>query len=229
MVRRILRTRRNNHSAGEKKVARLLARLLAAQRRRLLEAIGLKQSGPIPGDGFWDAENTQMSGEVRQVLLLLATAAADVSLDELDVGAVDPAVVHQRILEWANQYAFNLVSGINETSRETIEEALRQFYEIEGMTRQDFVDMIAPAFGPARAEMIAITETTRAYNEAHRATIEEIEGTGLEMVNYWQTSRDELVCPICAPRHGLPEEEWETPDWPPLHPNCRCDVASSLA
>ena len=121
------------------------------------------------------------------------------------------------------------MSGINDTTRAVIEDALRQFYEIEGMTRQDFVDMISPSFGAARAEMIAVTETTRAYNEAHRETMEEIAAAGFEMVNYWQTSKDELVCPLCAPRDGLPEEEWDSPDWPPLHVNCRCDVASSLA
>lgn len=229
MARRRIRTRRSNHAAGEKRLARLIARLLAAQRKRILAAAGFQKQGNPIQPGFWDEENQRMTREIHGLLVVLATAAADVSLDELDVGGVDLAIVHQRILDWAGQYSFELVSGLNETTRAVIEDALRQFYEIEGMTRQDFVDMIAPSFGPARAEMIAVTETTRAYNEAHRETMEEIAAAGFEMVNYWQTSKDELVCPLCAPRDGLPEEEWDSPDWPPLHVNCRCDVASSLA
>jgi len=84
---------------------------------------------------------------------------------------------------------------------------------------------LAPAFGENRASMIAVTEVTRAYSEAtnqHQRLIRD--EVGLEMRRVWLTTRDSLVCPICGPKHGMPEEEWraEFPGGPPGHVNCRC-------
>jgi len=42
-------------------------------------------------------------------------------------------------------------------------------------------------------------------------------------VEVWQTRNDEIVCPICGPRHGKEEGDgWTKDDGPPAHPRCRC-------
>jgi len=53
---------------------------------------------------------------------------------------------------------------------------------------------------------------------------------GLEMRRRWDTLRDSLVCPICGPLNGLPEEDWrvEFPNGPPSHPNCRCSTSLTM-
>jgi len=38
----------------------------------------------------------------------------------------------------------------------------------------------------------------------------------------WQTSGDEKVCEICGPLDGKAEDEWDDPEGPPAHVNCRC-------
>jgi SPP1 gp7 family putative phage head morphogenesis protein len=78
-------------------------------------------------------------------------------------------------------------------------------------------------YSPVRAEMIAVTEVTRAAAEGERATVREIEKEGIRMVEVWQTNNDSLVCPICGPRHGKKVGDgWSKNDGPPAHPRCRC-------
>ncbi|MBE3132841.1 MAG: hypothetical protein IMZ55_05165 [Acidobacteria bacterium] len=45
-----------------------------------------------------------------------------------------------------------------------------------------------------------------------------------ELVTVWVTARDEAVCPVCSPLHGVEEAFWppELGDGPPAHVNCRC-------
>jgi hypothetical protein len=55
---------------------------------------------------------------------------------------------------------------------------------------------------------------------------------------YWNTSEDELVCSVCEPLDGVPENDgggWtnpvtgETIDSMPAHPYCRCFLTHKLA
>jgi len=81
-------------------------------------------------------------------------------------------------------------------------------------------------FGAERAEIIAITETTRAAVEGERGVIAELEQHGIRMYPVWMTRNDELVCPICAPRNGKPIQPGNETngEYPPAHPRCRCGV-----
>ena len=46
--------------------------------------------------------------------------------------------------------------------------------------------------------------------------------TGIELVPIWLTANDEMVCPVCGPRHKKPIKDGI---YPPLHPRCRCGTA----
>jgi ribosomal protein S2 len=82
-------------------------------------------------------------------------------------------------------------------------------------------DSLSSLFGPVRAEIIAITEVTRAAVEGERAMVAEVAKQGIQMVAVWNTNNDEIVCPICAPLNQKKQgEAWTFP--PPAHPRCRC-------
>ena len=86
------------------------------------------------------------------------------------------------------------------------------------------MDLLEPAFGKARASMIATTETTRAYSRATTQYQNLLEVDGIKTVAVWKTAADDKTCPICRPLNGEPEGVWEDdfPDGPPAHVNCRC-------
>jgi len=135
----------------------------------------------------------------------------------------DAAVISEEALGWARQYNYELVTGLTDTTRKLVQQSVSTFVETPGMTRADLEKLLAPAFGENRASMIGVTEVTRAYSEAtnqHQRLIRD--EVGLEMRRVWNSLRDSRVCPVCAPLHGMPEEEWrsEFPNGPPAHVNC---------
>lgn len=142
----------------------------------------------------------------------------------------DPAVINAGAVKWAQTYTYELVKGLIETTKEVIKGAVTQFISTPGMTMGELAKLLEPAFGSVRADMIAMTETTRAFAEATNETQELLKEAGIEMTRIWKTSNDELVCPICGPFNGKGESEWanEFPDGPPAHVNCRCGSALML-
>jgi SPP1 gp7 family putative phage head morphogenesis protein len=147
-----------------------------------------------------------------------------------DIGiAFDPAMVNQHALEWARSYSFELISGLTDTTRTVVSDAIASFIESPGMTNADLRKLLEPAFGEVRAEMIATTETTRAYSEATNEVQQLLNESGVQMTRIWHTKNDERVCPICGPLDGTPEAVWsqEFPDGPPAHPRCRCGLGLS--
>jgi HK97 family phage portal protein len=136
----------------------------------------------------------------------------------------DPALINAEAVAWAKRYSFDLIRGLNDTSRKVVSNALEEFLKTPGMTRGELEFLLEPAFGPVRAEAIAVTETTRAYSQAASDYQERLGQQGIKMEKVWLTNNDELVCPICGPKHLRPENEWsfEFPSGPPAHPRCRC-------
>lgn len=151
------------------------------------------------------------------------------------IGA-DWALVNEAASAWASQYSYDLVQGITAHTREALQHAVSGFFE-EALSRDELVGRISGLFGPVRAEMIAVTEVTRAASEGQQGLVTEVAGQGIEMVAAWSTRNDELVCPICGPLHGRDADGYEAgrvPYWihpvsgerygkPPAHPRCRCN------
>ncbi len=80
-----------------------------------------------------------------------------------------------------------------------------------------------------RAETIARTELTFAYNAGRLETYRE---SGLVEAVRFYTIIDERRCPTCSSRHGLviPLNDWQAiaANSAPLHPNCRCVLSPVL-
>jgi hypothetical protein len=142
----------------------------------------------------------------------------------------DPAAVNQAALEWARTYTYDLVGKLNDTTRGVIREALATFQSQPGMTRGDIEQMLRPAFTGKRAEMIAITEVTRASSQANLQYQQQLAKGGITTERVWLTNRDERVCGICGPLHNQNEEMWSAqfPGGPPAHQRCRCAVGLEI-
>ncbi len=209
-----------NRAASEARLSKLLGKLGMRSLKDLLKRLGDPPDLSKVDDVWWDELTKLYSGELMPELEAIFTDHA-AALIEGGVG-VDWAVVNQRAADWAREYTFRLVSGINNQRREFLRKTVADFYE-RGLTLGGLAERLAREFGPIRAEMIAVTETTRAASGAEQAYADELRKQGLELVLRWQTNNDDRVCPICGPRHAkLQGDGWSDP--PPAHIRCRCWV-----
>lgn len=164
----------------------------------------------------------------------LANIAADNAEEQaanlgiaFDIAAVDAAAE-----AWAQSYSYDLISGIDATTRETVANAITAFTNTPGMTNQDILDKLEGTFGAARAQMIAVTEVTRAFSAGEQIYQNMLAEYGIETVRVWLTSEDEKVCPICGfldlqeveQGDKFVDDAGNEYDNPPAHVNCRCAV-----
>jgi hypothetical protein len=165
------------------------------------------------------------------LLMRGATESAVERVDEIGID-FDPAEIGALAADWASRYGYELVRGIMGTTRNVIQAAVSQRIVTPGMTTQQLATMLEPAFGAARAQVIAVTETTRAWSMGtaqYRNLLQQV--YGLKTREIWYTLLDERVCDICGPLHGQPDSVWgaEFIDGPPAHPNCRCRTDLEVA
>lgn len=93
---------------------------------------------------------------------------------------------------------------------------------------------------PERRSTIATDQTTTAFSTGQRGAAERIgsgdirneQGQRVTLELIWETERDNLVCPRCAPLQGTTEDVWGKvfPDGPgpSTHPNCRCSLRAVI-
>jgi hypothetical protein len=207
---------------SEKNLTKTISKVLSLQKKRIIQVVSDNKVDEL----FWKNEDELFYSSVFVELKKIADEAVEVEqLNNLVVSELADA--HKKTLEWAKDYSFELVKGINATSKKVIEEALKDYFSTPGYTLQEFIDIISPTFGPVRAEMIAVTETTRAYSAGSEIGINSIRELGIEVIDIWNTNEDELVCPICGPLDGKERGN----DWnenPPAHPRCRCWITHKI-
>jgi HK97 family phage portal protein len=130
------------------------------------------------------------------------------------------------VLDWLADYMPQFNTGLDATTQNLLSKIIAQYRTTPGMTIDNVIASLRPAFDKSRARAIAITEITRA---ASQATIEYqtyLASKGLLYERIWNTDADELVCPICVPLNNKGEDVWiaEYPSGPPAHVRCRCDT-----
>jgi len=154
---------------------------------------------------------------------------------------VDWRLVNEDARAFAKTYAYDLIKDINQTTIKGISSAIDQYIK-GGGSFDDLMDSIRPLlkteastarieaiFHVDRAEMVSVTEVTRAYAEgkingymasglahkrpsvappAHprcRCDVRPEEKDDGSWVWIWLTANDDLVCPICSPYITNPE------------------------
>lgn len=105
------------------------------------------------------------------------------------------------------------IKGIAETTRAWAQDKIARWYASDD-DMQTLVEDLWTVFTPARARLIAITETT-ALSSA--ITYDVMRQIGLSK-SIWESREDYLVCPACREMHGKVLTLNDDP--PPLHPGC---------
>jgi hypothetical protein len=208
----------------ERELAKVLAGALRGQLENLLEILGDPPDLSRLSEAFWIDAGKELMGAIMPVLQMAFINQASDFLEEQGIG-VDWSLINKDAAEWARTYGFNLVSGLNDTTRELLQGAIGDYFT-QGWTMGDLQDKLGQFYGPVRAESIAVTEVTRASVQGELATAEEVRrlNSNIVLTPVWQTNSDELVCEICGPYNQKTDEAWgdDYPDGPPAHPNCRC-------
>lgn len=143
----------------------------------------------------------------------------------VEAGAIDWTAANADAAQWAIEYGYQLIRGITDTTRAQVAREIRYFVD-NSITINQLRDrlMAGNLFSRNRAEMIAVTETTRAYAEGNAAAWQR---SGVVEGKEWMTANDEIVCPICAPLNGKIvklNESFGMISKPPAHVRCRCYI-----
>jgi len=216
--------------ADEARLLRLMRARLNEQLRAVMDLLGDPPDWSNLDAAFWDGQAGGMLADRRPEMERMALAATIVQITPQSIPELwNETVIFREAADWARQYAGALVRGITDNTREGVGRAVQGFVETPGRTIGQLRDELEPLFDEARAQRIAVTETTRAYAEGTRLVQEELARAGIVMEQVWNTATDELVCSICAPNNGKRKSEGWTVDSVPAHPNCRCWITLEVA
>lgn len=215
-----------NRLDWEARLARDLARLQQRELKRTVEALGEPPDLNNLNPEFWNEFSTSLRGELYPTLEGIFLDSAEQMLGTTSIG-VDWALINEQGARWAEHYAYDLVRGITDNTRAALQQKVGAYFR-NGLTQQDLRDSLQNLFGPVRAEMVSVTEVTRAAVQGELAIVNGLKPFGIDMIPVWQTNADDIVCPICAPRnHKKRGEGWY--DFPPAHPRCRCWINHTYA
>ena len=168
-------------------------------------------------DSFWAEELLIFEAMLYKFLLDTARLGAANALPGGAGVGINWALVNKNVAAWAARYTAELVKGITATTKTATQAAIAAWIE-SGNPIDDLFVALEPLFGADRAEMIAVTEVTQAYQAGNLIAWREAGASGWE----FRTSEDDLVCEICGPlnmtRWGMDDES----NSPPRHPRCRC-------
>lgn len=214
-----------NRDELERRLARVLSKGLRAEMKKLLDLLGDPPDlSKVPYE-YWQSGWKDIQRDVEPILVDTFISQAESLMNSVGIGS-DWARFNMIAADWARTYTYDLVTGMQGTTRSALEKLLQKnvpgYFE-EGLTSKELAVRLEPQFGAVRSEMIAVTETTRAAVEGERAYVQElVKETGKEMIPIWLTANDDRVCVICGPKNGKPITDGQ---FPPAHPRCRCGVA----
>lgn len=184
------------------------------------------QQGKL-NDAFWAGLDEKYRTAIEGILAAAVLAYLGQRESAASIDGIDWSGIQQRAAEWARTYSYELVGGIDDTSRATLQDLLGRF--LDGKLSQDeLTAKIGDVFGPSRAANIAQTEITRAATMGENEFEKELNEMGLRTEATWETFGD--ACEeICAPLQGkVRGDGWQ--DGPPddSHPRCDCDITVSV-
>ena len=213
----------------EAKLIRKVGIVQRAQLGHIMELLGDPPDVGNLSEEFWDSAGAELIAAIQPILIETQIEQAREILDDNPAIGVNWTAVNQNAIDWARKYTFDLVKGINATSRDLLQTSVSSYFE-QQMTIGQLEGMLTSTFGPVRAEIISVTEITRAASQGEQVVLDQLHEQGIEMEATWETNDDELVCDICGPLDGINTDEFDSdgqPQWgdlgpPPAHPRCRC-------
>lgn len=177
---------------------------------------------PVPVSippAFWQDERKRLLALFLPKLESLAMLGAmNATLKMRGVGiSFDPMLVNAAAAAWARVYTDALLNRLQTTDQQVVGKILANWVSTPGASMGDLVNQLRPAFGgnTYRADLVAVTETTRAVAEGEALAYREA-GAGQvmytppghpgcrcwtaakrhagQLVIVWKTNRDEIVC-----------------------------------
>jgi len=197
----------SDRSGKEEEWARIIGRLLARQLGATLEEIVINDdaidiSGLTPE--WWQAQGADFLRGLSPNLRGLFLEQAATMLDDVGV-AVEWAQVNRQAIDWVQSYGFELVKGMNDTRRATLQTLVQQQFGTP-TTLGELRTLLAPEYGPVRASMIATTEITRAAAQGESAFVRGLQDEGTFLRAVYQTRNDGHVSDICLGLHDVRAE-----------------------
>lgn len=185
----------------------------------------------ITEDLFWSpietGIQTSMEAGAAEVLADLGSLAIDISFS-LD---------HPVAVEYVRRQGAELVTSINETTREYINTVVTRGVD-EGWSYNRMAKALTDRFEEfavgkpqahiqSRAHLIAVTEAGNAYESAGRAVVNDLEAAGLVMEKAWLDVGDDKVSDGCRENAEagwipLAQEFPSGHQHPTRFPGCRC-------
>jgi SPP1 gp7 family putative phage head morphogenesis protein len=178
-------------------------------------------------DDEWDSEDIDMAGDINVGLMPIYTNGAQTTAEELNIGsAIDAS--HAPAQKFLTNYSLKLARDINATTKTNIKQAIQTSLSL-GENRDALTSRINDIIdNEYRSQMIAQTESIRAYSQGRLAVGRDI---GYDQKT-WNAQDD--ACTYCAALDGETidiNDSWDgdiaVVDSAPLHPNCRCDNSLS--
>lgn len=125
------------------------------------------------------------------------------------------------ILDYVPEFAASFSKTTYDTVRDAVSKA-----RLNGTGVESVIRTLTPLFGPQRAELVGVTETTRLFGLGSQASYKAQGINGWK----WMAVNDPWVDPVCA---GLMADSETTPFpidklFSPAHPRCRCFPAPAL-
>ena len=163
--------------------------------------------------GIWDdvAQRTAQLflRPIQRAVQLSLSSAAEELITDLDVDYTFD-LDNPRAVAYIEEHGADLVSGINETTRDYIRTIIRNGTD-EGWSYNRMAQAISDRFVDfavgrpqehieSRAHLIAIQEVGEAYEHGNEVVIRDLQSAGLKMEKKWDTMSDDRVSQdICAP------------------------------
>lgn len=217
--------RRAKHAAENKMHAALL-KFWKAQAARILNKS--EQKAELTADyleRYFERYGAEEANALYELVYpLILDNALEAAKDQAQALGVSWQLTNDAAAQWAREYTLKLSGDLTNTTKQNLAAAVADYIDTSSQNLGDLADVIQNIMGAneARANMIAVTEVTRAYAEGNTLMWKE---SGLDVQRRWNTNNDDLVCTeICEPNNnnvvGL-DEDVNGYDIP-AHVNCRC-------
>jgi hypothetical protein len=213
-----------NRDELERRLAKVVGKDLQDELKKLLDYLGdPPRLANVPNE-YWSRGWRDIQKDVEPILLDIYLQQAEALMTDVNIG-VSWDQVNQQASNWSRDHTEQVLSEMFNRRYEHLNETIPRFYE-EGWNIGQLTTELERWYDPVRAEMIAVTETTRAAVEGERAYVEQLRRElGVNLVPVWNTANDERVCPICGPKH---RKEITDGVYPPAHPRCRCYLSYTI-
>ena len=135
-------------------------------------------------------------------------------------------IVDNNTVEYINQHAFEYVKKLSNETMDQMRIELTKMALTDQYNKKEFAEMVGHMMdtSTSRADMIAQTEMSRAYNAGMIDRMNEFNEYGEHIMRkYWYGFKySEITCEYCKPRIGMILDINDHREELPAHPRCRC-------